>query len=221
MIDPDVVRQLLRYAGAIGEHEPRIIHDLARWEIERLTDFLKEIGAGGEVLYDGPEHGWLLGLTAVSRRSIDAVNLDLSNGLQEAFGLGAGTTAHRYLQLQRDAIAERGTRVRRIFVLDDAGVADDPDVVTVLDDQREAGVLVRLLDESSVAEELKSLVFDFVVFDESVSYEVTPSLRVVAGTRRPSVVRTHLAMTRPQLHDRMRRFEQLWDAATPLPREPT
>jgi hypothetical protein len=193
--DPESVSRLLRYAGEIADHEPQVIRDLARWELERLTLLLKQLGADGEAIYEGQDTEWLLGLTAVAQRSIDAVNATRRGGGDDL--------DHRYLEMQRQAAA-RSVRVRRVFV-----VQSDDEAATlapVVADQRAAGVEVRLLDESAVPGELLALVFDFVLFDESVSYEITPALR-------PGSVRTHLGMTVPRVRDRVSRFARLWEAA--------
>jgi hypothetical protein len=195
--DPESVSRLLRYAGEIADHEPQVIRDLARWELERLTLLLKQLGADGEAIYEGEDTEWLLGLTAVAQRSIDAV---------EASRHGGRDLEYRYLQAQRAGIAGGRLRVRRVYVVD--GPAEALGLATVLDEQRAAGVEVRLLDESAASDELRALVFDFVLFDESVSYEITPALR-------PGAVRTHLGMTVPRVRDRVSRFARLWEAATP------
>jgi hypothetical protein len=195
--DPESVSRLLRYAGEIADHEPQVIRDLARWELERLTLLLKQLGADGEAIYEGEDTEWLLGLTAVAQRSIDAV---------EVSRRGGGDLEYRYLQAQRAAIAGGRLRVRRVYVVD--GAADARDLTPALEEQRAAGVEARLLDESTAAEDLRSLAFDFVLFDDSVSYEITPALR-------PGAVRTHLGMTVPRVRDRVSRFARLWDAATP------
>jgi hypothetical protein len=193
--DPEAVSRLLRYAGEIADHEPQVIRDLARWELERLTLLLKQLGADGEAIYEGQDTEWLLGLTAVAQRSIDAVNATRRGGGDDL--------DHRYLEMQR-AAAARSVQVRRLFVV--ASDAEAEALAPVVGDQRAAGVDVRLLDESAVSGELLALVFDFVLFDESVSYEITPALR-------PGSVRTHLGMTVPRVRDRVSRFARLWEAA--------
>ena len=195
MTDPESVSRLLRYAGEIADHEPQVIRDLARWELERLTLLLKQLGADGEAIYEGEDSEWLLGLTAVAQRTIDAVNATRRSGDDLAF---------RYLELQREAAASRSVRVRRVFVVESP--AEAATLAPVVADQQAAGVAVRLLDESAASEELRSLVFDFVLFDESVTYEITPALR-------PGSVRTHLGMTVPRVRDRVSRFARLWEAA--------
>jgi hypothetical protein len=193
--DPESVSRLLRYAGEIADHEPQVIRDLARWELERLTLLLKQLGAEGEAIYEGEDTEWLLGLTAVARRSIDAVEATRRDGTDLQF---------RYLQQQR-AAADRAVRVRRLFVVESP--ADAEALAPVLADQRAAGVEVRLLDESAASVELRALIFDFVLFDESVSYEVTPAVR-------PGAVRTHLGMTVPRVRDRVSRFARHWEVAS-------
>jgi hypothetical protein len=193
--DPEAVSRLLRYAGEIADHEPRVIRDLARWELERLTLLLKQLGATGEAIYEGEDSEWLLGLTAVARRSVDAV---------EASRRSSGDLEFRYLRLQAEAVAERSVRVRRVFVVEGAPA---PGLAARVAEHRAAGAEVRLLDEAAADDELRSLIFDFTVFDDAVSYEITPA-------QRPGSVRTHLGMTVPRVRDRAARFTHLWNAAT-------
>ena len=195
MTDPEAVSRLLRYAGEIADHEPQVIRDLARWELERLTLLLKQLGADGEAIYEGQDTEWLLGLTSVAQRSIDALNATRRSG--------GADLERRYLELQHAATA-RSVRIRRLFVVESP--AEAATLAQVVGDHRAAGVEVRLLDESAASEELLALVFDYVLFDESVSYEITPA-------DRPGSVRTHLGMTVPRVRDRVSRFARLWEAA--------
>src|SRR5689334_24491194 len=40
-----------------------LAHRLAQRELSRMSEFLKELGEGGEAIYDGEDRDWLLGLT--------------------------------------------------------------------------------------------------------------------------------------------------------------
>jgi hypothetical protein len=59
------------------------------------------------------------------------------------------------------------------------------------------------------------MIFDFIVFDESVSYETTPATTFTAGKTRPVIVRTVLAPMPDRVRDLKSKFEQLWEAADP------
>ena len=195
MTDPESISRLLRYAGEIADHEPQVVRDLARWELERLTLLLKQLGADGEAIYEGEDSEWLLGLTAVARESVDAVDTSRRGG---------GDLEFRYLRLQSEAVADRSVRVRRVFVVE--GPEHAAALVERVAEHRQAGADVRLLDESRADDELRSLVFDFTLFDDAVSYEITPA-------QRPGSVRTHLGMTVPRVRDRVSRFTRIWNAA--------
>ena len=72
-----------------------------------------------------------------------------------------------------------------------------------------------MLDHQLIPEWMRSMIFDFIVFDGAVSYETTPATSFTAGQTRPAVVRTYLATSPDRIHDLERKFEQLWDAANP------
>jgi hypothetical protein len=62
---------------------------------------------------------------------------------------------------------------------------------------------------------MQSMIFDFIVFDGTVSYETTPATAFAVGQTRPGILRTRLAPMSDQVRDREDQFEQLWEAADP------
>jgi hypothetical protein len=66
---------------------------------------------------------------------------------------------------------------------------------------------------------LKNALFDFVVFDDTIIYEVTPASRV-EDEMGPTIVKTHLARQPQRIRDRRRRFEELWDCAREFDYQP-
>ena len=71
-----------------------------------------------------------------------------------------------------------------------------------------------MLDHMLIPEWIRSMIFDFIIFDGAVSYETTPATTFKAGTR-PAIVRTLLAPMTDRVDELQSRFEQLWEAADP------
>jgi hypothetical protein len=105
--------------------------------------------------------------------------------------------------------------IRRIFVFDQPAFAADAYFARIRRLQREAGVQVRVLDSSSVPEHLEGLIFDFVLFDEVISYETTPATRMESKIK-PAIVTTRLILHPERVQRLSDRFEQLWTAALEL-----
>ena len=59
------------------------------------------------------------------------------------------------------------------------------------------------------------MIFDFIVFDGSVSYETTPATTFTARGTRPVIVRTLLAPMPDRVRELASQVEQLWAAADP------
>ena len=47
--------------------------------------------------------------------------------------------------------------------------------------QRDIGVEVRMLDHKLIPDWMRSMIFDFIVFDGAVSYETTPATSFTSG----------------------------------------
>lgn len=147
----------------------------------------------------------LLGLTMQSRHTIDAISLSTAHDFDG--GLWISDLGQHYLALQRDA-ACREVVIRRVFIIDQHGQADQ-DLLRICRQQKDVGIRVRVLDQSAIPDVIKSLVFDFVVFDGVVSYEVPP----VSYDMRSTAAITRLVLQSGQVEERMRQFEDLWSAA--------
>jgi hypothetical protein len=68
---------------------------------------------------------------------------------------------------------------------------------------------VRVLDSAGLP---GNALFDFVLFDEAISYEVTPATRVDESAP-PTILNTRLELHAHRVRDRIQRFEQLWASA--------
>ena len=212
----DALTQLVNHSGRINGSNPQLVRDLAHYQIERLSDLMKKLSTGDEVFYDGEDREWLLGLATHVSSSIMATSLATVDAGGKGFegGLWMNDLGGRYLQIQRAAI-KRGVQIRRIFVFDKPEFAADTDFLRIRHLQQDAGVLVRVLDHSMVPEHLKGLIFDFVLFDEVISYETTPATQMEAAVK-PAIVTTRLVLQDERVRRLSQRFEELWVAAQEL-----
>jgi hypothetical protein len=210
----DAVIQLVRHSTQIDPTAPALVFRFAQSEIGRMSEFLKEIGEGGTVLYEGEDRDWLLALARNAEWSVDATSLTTVDAGGRGFvdgGLWSNDLGRRYLEVQRDAV-QQGVQIRRVFILHRADLATDPDLITACRLQREIGIDVRVLDSSAIPSTRRDSLFDFVLFDESISYEVTPATRV-EDTARPTIVNTRLELNSTRVKDRIQRFKDLWESA--------
>jgi hypothetical protein len=189
---------------------------LARREIERAISFTRQLTTGRGIIYEGEDREWLLGLTKDAQSSIDAISLSTVDAGMRGFdgGLWTSDLGTRYLEMQREAI-NRHVSIRRIFVVENQDLARDETFMNITQMQRNAGVDVRMLDHQLIPEMLRPMIFDFIVFDGSVSYETTPATTLKAGRTRPVIVRTVLAPMQDRVGELASQFEQLWVAADP------
>jgi hypothetical protein len=220
-LSTDVITQLVRHSTKIEPDSPPLINGFAQTQISRTSQFLKELGEGGVVSHDGEDREWLLELTVQSQHTIDATSLSTVDAGATGFhgGLWTSDFGQRYLKLQREAI-DRGVLIRRIFILDGIGQLEDPDFLLIYQQQLDRGIRTRVLDRSTIPHSLKNLLFDFVVFDDAISYEVTPASRV-DDDMHPTITRTYLALQPHRVRERMRRFEDLWACAQEIDEQPS
>jgi hypothetical protein len=216
VLDTALLADFLETAGRTDGRVNPLLQRLARREIERVTSFVRRLPVGSEISYDGEDRDWLLGLTREAESSIDAISLSTVDAGVRGLdgGLWTSDLGIRYLELQREAIT-RKVRIRRIFVFENADMALDEDFLRITQMQRGVGVEVRMLDHMLIPAGMQSMIFDFIVFDGTVSYETTPATAFAVGQTRPGILRTRLAPMPAQVRDREDQFEQLWEAADP------
>jgi hypothetical protein len=208
----DAIMQLVRNAITVGRHNPSLVFDFAQGEIARLSGYLKELGQGGDVTYDGEDRDWLLGLTRYASSSIDATSLatvDAGGASYVDGGLWTSELGKLYLEAQREA-TKRKVKIRRIFILDRPMEIDDR-LHSVLDLHVAAGVEVRILLPTEVRHQR---LFDFIIFDAVISYQssLAPSL---FEQSRSMIMTTTLINNPDRVAERRARFKDLWSAATP------
>jgi len=212
-LQTDAVTQLVRHSTQIDPDSPPLVYGFAQLQITRMSQFLKELSEGGDVSYDGEDRDWILGLTIQSQQTLIATSLSTVDAGGESFdgGLWTSDFGLRYLELQREAV-RRGVAVRRVFIVDRPEQTHDADLLRICRQQKDLGIQVRVLNRSDIPD---ALLFDFVVFDDAIGYEVTPASRVEVSMK-PMIVNTHLIRQPERLEERTRRFEDLWASAREL-----
>ena len=217
-LGPALLADFLETAGQVDDRVNPLLQRLARREVERVILFVRQLPVGIDIGYDGEDRDWMLGLTREAQTSINAISLSTVDAgvLGLDGGLWTSDLGQRYLELQREAVT-RNVRIRRIFVVEQAHkeMIRDESFLRITQMQRDIGVEVRMLDHQLIPDWMRAMIFDFIVFDEAVSYETTPATSFTAGQTRPAVVRTYLAASPDRIHDLERKFEQLWEAANP------
>ena len=207
------VADLLRYAGGISPATPPLVAMLAQAEVDRVSQFLREM-AEQEANYDGEDHDWLLSLTRHANRSIDAISLpEVDAAGHEYHSFWQSPLGRQYLDCQRDAI-RRGIRVRRVFVTEFDRMRNDRILQHICRTQADVGIEVRLLYPESAPRVLQGYLTDFILFDNTLSYEVTPAAHVDHGES-PMIVGTRLIMRPERVAERIERYRDIWDSAVP------
>jgi hypothetical protein len=115
----------------------------------------------------------------------------------------------RYLEWQRQAI-ERGVTIRRIFVTDHEPTTATSGFRKIVREQLDVGIDVRILDASKLPPARRLLVPDVIIFDRTVSYELT---QVRIPDLAPYFVTTRLILEPETVGERMHALEQLWAVA--------
>jgi len=204
----DTVTRLVRQAAEVDAGLAPLVANLVQLEFDQLLGLLRGI-QGEQATYEGEDRDWILSLTLGAQESIDAVSLPAVDAGGEVYHAGFWNSdlGHRYLELQHEAVL-RGVRVRRIFVLNRPELARDPDVLRTCREQTHYGIDVRLLSDATLPRLLTSS--DFILFDDTLSYVVTPG-------DPPLIQSTRLELGKERVTDRRKTFAKLWESARPLP----
>jgi hypothetical protein len=212
----DAMIQLVRNSTRIESSSPPLVFEFAQLEIAQLSEMLKTVSEGADVTYEGEDRDWLLGLTKVTNATIDATSLTTVDVGGKGFsdgGLWASDLGQRYFDAQREAI-RRGVAIRRIFVMDRPELLTDLDFITICRLHTELGIAVKVLDPSKILGTRRGSLFDFIIFDGVLSYQITPASRVGDRDRIRAVFINTQLVTRPlAVQDRIQRFQDLWTAA--------
>ncbi|GAA2785058.1 DUF6879 family protein [Kitasatospora aburaviensis] len=209
-LDTATVIRLLHHASELSQEGPTVMYAFLEQEIRRLSKLMRELHAG-EASYDGEDQDWLLSLTGAAASSIDATSAAADSEFWDSpLGL-------RYLALQGEA-SRRGVAVRRVFILDGDDPAAAQEIERVCRQQSEFGIDVRVMRSSGLAASSRvDPMFDFILFDQALSYEVSSAPALDRGGRL-TIAGTRLAVRPDRVNHRIRRFDELWNAAIPLAR---
>lgn len=201
----ETVAELVRHATEILP-DPPLVYRFAQHEIGRLSQFLKELGQGGEVSCDGEDRDWLLALTSNVRSTIRATSLPAV----DASGFWMSDIGQHYVDIQHEA-TRRGVTIQRVFILDRAEFARQPAFAQICEWQLEHNIDVRILDPAAIPPPWH---VDVILFDETISYETTPVMKSSPESR-PAIANTHLVLDQHKVLTRINRFNELWELATP------
>lgn len=207
----DVMTQLVRNSTQIDSKVPSLVFSFAQAEIGRLSELLRELSNGSDVVYEGEDRDWMLGLTRNAVSSIDAISLTTVDAGTDG-GLWMTDLGQRYLQVQQEAM-KRGVTIRRIFVTDKPELLERKDFLDVCDMHRRMGIHVKVLDAADAPGTRATTMFDFIVFDGVISYESTPASLATNRTRQPIIINTRLVQQQARVTDRIQRFHELWSCA--------
>lgn len=217
-LGPMLLADFLKTAAQVDGRVNPLLQRVAVREVERVTLFLRQLPVGIEIGYDGEDRDWMLALTREAQTSINAISLSTVDAgvLGLDGGLWTSDLGQRYLELQREAVT-RDVRIRRIFVVEHEHeeMIQDESFLRITAMQRDIGVEVRMLDHKLIPDWMRSMIFDFVVFDGAVSYETTPTTSFTSGQTRPGMLRTRLAPQPKRVQELEERFEKLWEQADP------
>lgn len=208
----DNVTRLVESAARVSPHD-ELSRRFADHQINRLSTLFEGL-QNGVAVDDGEDPNWLLGLTECSSRSIDATSMTSftapNNYVDEDFW--SSRLGQRYLDGQRRAIAERGVRIRRVFLLTDKDAEDEDRLRVLRDPHRRIGIETRVLRQSSLDFLLQTNLVDYILFDEAASYELHSSSTLGAGARE-TIISVTLVVEPRRLAERKQRFESMWNAA--------
>jgi hypothetical protein len=208
----DNVTRLVEAAARISPHD-ELSRRLADHQINRLSTLFEGLQSGLAV-DDGEDYNWLFGLTECAAQSIDATSLTSftqPSGYVDD-GFWGSRLGQRYLDGQRRAIADRGVRIRRVFLLSDKDAEDGERLEALRDPHRKIGIETRVLRQSSLDFLLQTNLVDFILFDRAASYEPHASSTLGSETR-PALVSVTLVVEPRRLAERRQRFETMWEAA--------
>jgi hypothetical protein len=216
----DRILELVRNATSIPMTDQPLIFNFAQAEIARLSKYLHDLGQKTDLVYDGEDRDWLLGLTKVARQSIDATSLTtIDTGGKGSVdpGLWGSELGHRYLDAQRRAITQGEVVIRRIFILDRPELKEDPKFLSVLREHHLAGVRVKTIDPQAAPATIHPLLIDFIVIDGVLVYH-SEHVGGMASAEHAWINTTRLVTAPDRVARDRDRYELLWNAAEEFPR---
>lgn len=195
----DGVPRLAEHATKVVASGPRILHEFAHQEIDRLAGYMSKF-ANLNAKSPGENHDWLLTLTKCATSSIDAISTSPVDG-----DFWSSEPAGRYLEAQRVAIEdpERQVKVRRLFIVKQP--QDIAQLDELCEEQREIGIEVRVVALPQLPNNAqRGKMIDFIIFDGALSYEITADQMGVPSW-------TTVDATEKEVQERVKRFTELWN----------
>lgn len=209
----DNVTRLVESAARISPHD-ELSRRFADHQINRLSTLFEGL-QNGVAVDDGEDPNWLLGLTECTSRSIDATSMTSfarPAGFVDDDDFWSSRLGQRYLDGQRRAIADRGVRIRRVFLMTDKDAENGDRLRALREPHRRIGIETRVLRESSLDFLLQTNLVDFILFDQAASYELHSSSTL--GTEaRQAIISVTLVVEPRRIAERKQRFESMWAAA--------
>jgi hypothetical protein len=203
--------KLLSIAQSITHFDPQA-NPLAWFLVEKHLERVIERAAGwdsGEIVYEGEDRDMLLDLTAAANKSVFALSPLAVDGPD----FWASDLGMRFLELQYQAVTDRGVAVRRLFVVDSRDRLTSQTVRKQVATQEALGFQTRVLSPEDAPIILQRRLTDFTVFDLCASYELTSSTRF-----HPLIVtlpiQTKVIFRAEAVAKRAREFQRLWEAAS-------
>ncbi|GAA3397590.1 hypothetical protein [Cryptosporangium minutisporangium] len=218
-IPKEPLRQAIWRTGLITTSTKPLVRAIACSELERVSDVLQSLADGHEVFYEGEDRELLLALTRRATKSILATSWATvsTHGLGFEAGFWMNDLGGRYLDLQRTAI-RRGVTIKRLFIYETPDLINSDVHKRIIAMHFNAGIEVKVLGAGPIPPD--GSISDFVLFDDEVSYDTTPVTRGEASSA-PWLLTTRLVLSDEVVHDRIVRFQGLWDAATHPGRPPS
>jgi hypothetical protein len=209
LADPDEIEHMVElvhgFAKIASDASP-LVRRIAKAEIARLANSLRQFGGGGDHTYTGEDREWLLGLTRAVEHSLQATSLSTVDGGRSFTdgGLWQSELGTRYLKEQERAV-KRGVKIQRIFVIDRKGV-DLTDLDELLEPHIRIGVEVRTLDLTPNPGIYPPR--DLIIFDQVLGYQTNSSH--LSGVSQ-IVTNTQIITNPDGVQDCLHDFVQLWD----------
>ncbi|MGC3001629.1 branched-chain amino acid transporter permease [Streptomyces sp. G35A] len=198
----DTVPDLAANFAEILAPGPPILSTFVRLEMQRVIGYMTDLTTLS-VECPGENHDWMLALTRAAEQSICATSTSVDREFWNS------EPASRYLHAQQEAIDEHGVPVRRLFLLQSARELDDR-LLRLCEEQEVLHIEVRVAVLPELPPHLlRGTTNDFIVYDETVSFEIDQDLRDVN-------VRTRLIARQDHVQHRMKRFRELWEAGMSL-----
>lgn len=184
----DPMIQLVELSTKLDPAAPELIHNFARSEVARASELMQGLVTSGDLMYDGEDRDWLLTLTRNITSSLDTTGMTTAYPGGRGFvdeRLWTSDLGMRYLEAQRQAV-QRGVRIH--------------------------GISVRILSPAAIPSAHRLSMFDFTLFDDIISYELTAASPFEDGAE-TAILNTRLELRSYRVQERIQRFRDPWESA--------